>query len=384
MFESPAAVEERDGVARTGEKVDHPSSMFPNPADGLSPAWLTEVLRPHQPSAGAGPCLVLGVHTEPLGTGIGLLGTLLRLNLTWSGPDGPSRVVVKMPSSGDGSRAVARRLDLYRTEVRFYRDLGAATPTAVPCHHAELDESTHDFVIVLDDLSGDGTFDQIAGCPAAPAAAVVTALADLHARHWDEASLTAAPWLRTPDHPQLVEAFQELLHGSWPIVRARFADDLDASTVALCGRLEELVPVVTTALARPPVTLVHGDARLDNMFFADSGRVALCDWQLTGRSRGVRDLAYFLTQSLTPAARASYERPLVDAYLSRLAAQGVSGYGAGLAWDDYRSATLLGLVYAVIAGGGIELSTPRGEALIGTMLHRAAAAAADHDCASLG
>src|SRR5918997_111571 len=323
MFESTAAVEERDGVARTGEKVDHPSSMFPNPADGLSPAWLTEVLRPHQPSAGAGPCLVLGVHTEPLGTGIGLLGTLLRLNLTWSGPDGPSRVVVKMPSSGDGSRAVARRLDLYRTEVRFYRDLGAATPTAVPCHHAELDESTHDFVIVLDDLSGDGTFDQI-------------------------------------------------------------ADDLDASTVALCGRLEELVPVVTTALARPPVTLVHGDARLDNMFFADSGRVALCDWQLTGRSRGVRDLAFFLTQSLSPADRASYERPLVDAYLARLAQRGVVDYDVDQSWDDYRSATLLGLFYAVIAGGAIDPQNPRGIALVGTMLQRAAAAVDDHGCASLG
>lgn len=355
-----------------------------SPVGGLSPAWLTEVLRPRRPEAATGPSSVVDVQAEPLGTGIGLLGTLQRLNLTWSGPDGPPFVVVKWPSSGDGSRAIAERFDMYRTEVRFYRDLGAATQLAVPCHHAEVDERTHDFVLVLDDLSGDVVLDQIAGCPATPAAAVVTALADLHARHWDEAGLSTAPWLRTPDRPELVEAFQGSLRTSWPIVRARFADELDASTVALCDRLEELVPAVTTALARPPLTLVHGDARLDNMFFAGDGRVALCDWQLTGRSRGVRDLAYFLTQSLSPADRASRERPLVDAYLARLAERGVPGYDADQAWDDYRSATLLGLVYAVIAGGGLDLSTPRGVALIGTMLQRAAAAVGDHGCASLG
>lgn len=373
-------------MAHAGEKVDRRSAMplSPPTAGGLSPAWLTEVLRPARPESATEPSFVVGVQAEPLGTGVGLISTLRRLHLTWSGPDGPPCVVVKSPPSGDGSRAVGQRFDMYRTEVRFYRELGAATQMAVPCHHAEVDESTHDFVIVLDDLSGEGSFDQIAGCPAAPAAAVVAALADLHARHWDEAGLAAAPWLRTPDQPPLVAAFQDLLHGSWPIVRARFADNLDASAVALCDRLEDLVPVVTSALARPPVTLVHGDARLDNMFFGESGRVALCDWQLTGRSRGVRDLAYFLTQSLTPAARASHERPLIDAYLARLAEQGVSDYDAGLAGDDYRWAILLGLVYAVIAGGGLELSTPRGEALIGTMLQRAAAAAVDHDCASLG
>jgi aminoglycoside phosphotransferase (APT) family kinase protein len=358
--------------------------MSPLPAGGPSASWLTEVLRPQLPAAATDPPCVVDVRVEPLGTGIGLLGTVQRLILTWSGSDGPSRVVVKRPSSIDDNRAVAERFDMHRTEVRFYRDLGAATRLAIPCHHAEVDESSHEFVIVLDDLSGDVVLDQVVGCPPAQAVAVVTALADLHACHWEEAGLSTAPWLRTPDHPDLVRAFQESLRTAWPVVRSRFAAELASSTVELCERLEELVPVVTRALSRPPVTLVHGDARLDNMFFADSGRVALCDWQLTGRSRGVRDLAFFLTQSLSPADRASYERPLVDAYLARLAQRGVVDYDVDQSWDDYRSATLLGLFYAVIAGGAIDPQNPRGIALVGTMLQRAAAAVDDHGCASLG
>jgi hypothetical protein len=371
-------------VPHAGEKIDQRSAMSPPPAGDLGAAWLTEALRPHRPATATDPPCVVDVRVEPLGTGVGLLGTVQRLILTWSDSGGPSRVVVKRPSSSDDSRTVAERFDMHRTEVRFYRDLGAATRLAIPCHHAEVDEPTHDFVIVLDDLSGDVALDQVAGCPPAQAAAVVTALADLHACHWGEAGLSAAPWLRTPDHPDLVRAFRESLRTAWPVVRSRFAADLEAQTVALCDGLDDLVPVVTRALSRPPVTLVHGDARLDNMFFADSGRVALCDWQLTGRSRGVRDLAFFLTQSLSPADRASYERPLVDAYLARLAERGVAGYDVDQAWDDYRPATLLGLFYAVIAGGAIDHQNPRGNALVGVMLERAAAAVADHDCASLG
>ena len=352
------------------------------PAGRLTSRWLTDVLAPA--SEGAPGPVVLDVHAQPLGTGVGLLGTLQRLDLTWSAGGGPASVVVKGPAIAERTLDVAARFDLYRTEVCFYRDLAAATGMAVPCHHAEIDERTQDFVIVLDDLSDAVALDQVVGCPPDRAAAVVAALADLHARHWDGVDLSSAPWLRRLDHRDLVEAFQGAVRATWPQVRARSSSDLDESVVALGDRLAELVPGMAAVLARPPVTLVHGDARLDNVFFAAGERVALCDWQLTGLSRGVRDLAYFLTQSLSPADRAVWERPLVEAYVARLAAQGVAGYGADQAWDDYRAATLLGLVYAVVAGGALDQASPRSRELTHAMLQRAAAAAVDHDCASLG
>lgn len=372
------AIDDDDGPPRA-------VPTMPTTVEELIPDWLTTVLgRPGRSEGTAEPrARVAEVRATPVGVGVGLLGTLHRLDLTWSGGVGPSSVVVKWPAAGESSRAVAALFDLYRTEVSFYRDLALTTGVAVACHHSASDEDAHDFVLVLADQSGDTTLDQLMGCPPDRARTVVTALADLHARHWDGAGLDASGWLRPLDHRDLVHAFQTALRMTWPEVRTRFSDDV-APAIALGDRLEALMPLVTTTLARPPVTLTHGDARLDNVFFGGPDQVTLCDWQLTSRSRGPRDVAYFLTQSLTAADRAAYERPLFDHYLARLAALGVTDYGADQAWDDYRAGALLGLVYAIVAGGGLDHATPRATALARAMLQRSVTAVVDHDCASLG
>ncbi len=376
------AIHRGRGVAHHDGPGRPRSGPIPTSVAQLTPTWLTQVLRARATGM-ARSGQVVDVQAEPVGVGLGLLGSLHRLDLTWSGGDGPARVVVKVPAAGAHSRALATALDMYRNEVWFYRDLGGGTDVAVTCHHAEVDERTHDFVLVLDDMSRHVVLDQLAGCPRDRATAVVVALADHHARYWDEASLDGAPWLRRLSDAARLDRFGDALRATWPVMRSRFADELDDRVVDLGDRLDGLLPDLAAALSRPPCTLAHGDVRLDNMFFGQD-RVRLCDWQLTDRSRGARDLAYFLTQSLTPTTRAQWERPLVDLYLARLAHRGVEGYDADQAWHDYRVATLFALVYAVIAGGALDQDDPRSAALTRAMLDRSAAAVIDHDCASLG
>jgi Ecdysteroid kinase-like family len=354
-----------------------------SPVRDLSPTWLTDVLRlTAAAQAGEQPRVVTARATR-LGIDQGFLGTLHRVDLTWTDGTGPASVVVKRPATGDQSRSVAVALDLYRNEVGFYRDLAGRTDLAVRCHHAVIDGATQDFVIVLDDMSAADMIDQVGGATPAQAATVVTALADHHALFWDEAGLDSARWLRPLDHPQFVESLAAATRATWPRIRARYGDHLDGPTVALGERLADLLPAVAAELARPPRTLSHGDARLDNMFFDAAGRVRLCDWQLTDRSRGMRDVGLFVTQSLTPDVRADAERSLVESYLARLAAHGVEGYTVADAWRDFRLAAVLGFVYAVVAGGGLDHEGPRSRALTGAMLKRSAAAIADNDAADL-
>jgi Ecdysteroid kinase-like family len=110
----------------------------------------------------------------------------------------------------------------------------------------------------------------------------------------------------------------------------------------------------------------------------------MCDWQLADRARGGRDLGYFLTQSLDPGVRRDLQDDLVDLYVERLAANGVTGYGRDEAWEDYRVAALFSLLYPVVAGGGLELSGSRAALLTEVILVRAAEAIVDLDCTSLG
>lgn len=355
-----------------GTPAHHP---IPRTVDDLTPAWLTQALAAVSP-AGA---RVVRSRATDVGSGMGLLGSLHRLDLTWEGVEGPASVVAKLPAPGVHSRAVATALGMYPREVQFYRDLGPGTDLAVACHHTAIDERTHDFVVLLDDMSGALMIDQLAGCPVDRAAELLEALAALHARHWDEAGLEATPWLVRFGDSALADELGSAVRSCWPAVRERFGAGLDPAVVALGDDLADLIPDVARALSTPPVTLSHGDLRLDNVFFHAAG-VRMCDWQLTGRARGMRDVAYFVTQSLTPAARDDHERDLVESYLARLGALGVAVPHADESWHDYRQGILLGFAYAVVAAGGLDQDDPRSAAIPRVMLERSSLAMIAHGC----
>ena len=348
----------------------------PADASALTASWLTEALRSAHPAAGA----VTAVQADPLGAGYGLLGALRRLHLRWEHPGagGPDTLVAKLAAPGPHSREVAAALEMYRNEVRFHQHLGASTPLAVGCHHAGFDEATGDFVLLLDDMSAADTSDQIVGCPPDRAEAVVVAMADHHAASWDGAGLSGHPWLRRIDDPILLTAVTTAFEATWPAVRERAGDGLPPEVRALGDRFPRLLPGLVAELAGAPLTLSHGDCRLDNMFFGPGDRVTLCDWQLTDRSRGARDLGYFLSQSLTPDDRARLERPLIGCYLDRLATHGIA-YQRDQAWHDYRVAALFAFLYPVVAGAGLDLDE-RSDRLAQVILERCAAALVDLGC----
>lgn len=116
--------------------------------------------------------------------------------------------------------------------------------------------------------------------------------------------------------------------------------------------------------------LMHGDYRLDNMLFdPDRTRVTVVDWQTMGIGLPARDLAYFTATSLAPDLRSAIERDVVDRYHRALLGYGVTDYGSGTCWRDYR----LGVIQAPLIttlGFAFAASTERGDEMILTMLHR--------------
>src|SRR5581483_4620642 len=125
----------------------------------------------------------------------------------------------------------------------------------------------------------------------------------------------------------------------------------------------------------------HGDFRLDNMLFglppAPLGP-AVIDWQLAVKGRGVADVAYFLSFSVSTEQRRALEPQLLRAYHEALLARGVKEYGFEECLEDYRLALLQSLIRLVTAGGVLDTSSRRGRALALALIRRVDAALADH------
>ena len=348
------------------------------PTDPLSvtPAWLSETLEAD----------VRECELEQIGIGVGLLGRLYRARLE-GGPDLPATVVVKLPTLDLTARTnLCEDLEMYLREVRFYEQIGVANPLR-PAHHyfADFDEATHDFVLVLEDLGRLRIADQIAGCSADDAATVIDGIARHHAYWWDNDRLAALPWLMTYTDPPFRAAITHNYQAAWKKLLTREGKNLASSVRDYGDRFVSLIPWFLDQFSRPPRTFLHGDLRLDQLFFAvrpDDPPVTALDWQLSGRGRGAYDLGYFLSQSLTPATRRDCENQLLDRYAGRLAEHGID-YPADQLRRDYQLATAWCFIYPVMALGRIEIVNDRNLDLNRAMLSRSVAAIQDHDGFSL-
>jgi hypothetical protein len=352
--------------------------MIPRKFDDITAEWLTTALKSSRAADGR----VTGIEFGSVGVGLGLVGALSRLTLTYEGGEGPATIVAKLPAAGEASRFVAQVLSMYKREVGFYRDLSSTSALSYPaCYYADYDAETDDFVLLLADVGRGRTVDQLAGCSVADAELAVDRLADLHAGFWSHPMLEQSDWLRrlcdSPFPESVVFSYQQ----SWEPAQQLFGDRMVPEIKDLGDRFDVMFPKLCERLSEPPMTLSHGDYRLDNMFFFDDKPdVVLCDWQLVDRSRGARDLTYFLTQSLTTACRAEHQARLIQRYVDRLAAGGVSGYDFDTVWEDYKVAAVFGWAYGIIAAGGLDHEDPRARELTGEMIQRSADAIVDLEC----
>ena len=143
------------------------ASPLPVSPEQLTPAWLTAALR----ESGTLPeGEVAAVEQAVIGTGVGFIGIVTRLTLTYSGApaDAPRTLIAKLPSSDPGSRMVGVAFGLYEREVRFYETLAntCGVPAPKP-FYAAYDATAGQAVLLLEDLQG-GTFgDQVVGATAA-------------------------------------------------------------------------------------------------------------------------------------------------------------------------------------------------------------------------
>ena len=125
-------------------------------------------------------------------------------------------------------------------------------------------------------------------------------------------------------------------------------------------------------LATEPQTLIHGDYRLDNMFFGAGGEddLALVDWQVSGIGCGLFDVAYFLSGSVTTEVRREIERDALYEYADIVRSCGVSDFTFDECWRMYRKLMLGSLLVAVFLCGGLDLSNDRSRQLAETGLLR--------------
>jgi hypothetical protein len=352
----------------------------PKTAAAVDATWLNDVLHRNGALQRA---QVTGVSAADLGKGVGLMGEVVRLSITYDAaePGAPASLIAKFPTADPTNLGVARSLFFYPREVAFYAQLSQHSPIRTPrLFHAELDMSDHGFVLLLEDLRHATPGDQVAGLTPAQTEAAITAAGRLHGAWWgkvDSGGMEALFDFTNPDYCAAVQAGYQGFLG--PALR-NFADDYSDYTRRTAERLAPVAARVVKDLSSGHRTFVHGDFRADNLMFApDLGEdgVAAVDWQISGRGGGLYDVAYLICNSVPTTYRQQAEQQLLRRYHDTLSRMGVQGYGFDDCWQAYRFAVLCGLFVAVFTTGGMDLGNERGLAAVRALTRRVDAAVSE-------
>src|SRR3954471_9834121 len=334
--------------------------------DDLTSEWL----------AGVVDAPVESFEVERIGTGQMSQNHRVRL----SGDGAPASVVIKVAAEDPTSRATGVGMGAYEREIRFYRELAPRIggPLAA-CLATAFDPSEGWFTIVLEDVAPARQGDQIEGCSVDDACGAMEALARLHAPVFGDPGLGATPWLNQ-ESPVNQALLAQLLAGFFERYEGRIADEHKA----LCERFVASSDG-WTADRRPPLGLVHGDYRLDNMLFGRDGAprpLTVVDWQTVGWGPPLLDASYFLGGGLSVEDRRAHEEELVRVYHDALRAQGIDGFSWEECWTDYRRQAFHNVLMAIAAAMLVE-RTERGDDMFMATLARGAQQALDLDSVDL-
>ena len=337
-------------------------------------------------AAGAAACAPTTVAIEAIDDGSGFLGSLARVRLTWPEPgDGPVSIIAKLPTTIPENQAIVDRFDYDRREAGVYRELRPWERTSSPRAVAQWwDETTRRGWLLLEDLDSYAGGDGVAGATEAEARAAVVALARWHGAFWNDPRLASFDWLPESTDP-LVADYGMIFDVTWDMCVDRLGG-VDRSLDTTVRRARRWFDTAVEEFARGDRTLVHGDARLDNLRFRSTApdgspagglEAALLDFQLASHGRGVYDVAFFCAGSLDTQTRRRLEPELLDLYGSTLAALGHPVDEAEL-WRDYRLGHMLNLPNPVSALAVVTPADERGATFLRRNAERGLAAVADH------
>lgn len=350
----------------------------PRRAADATPAWLTRALQAEFPG--------LRVRSvEPVDQHAGTTDRA-RLRITYDDPGTgappPPSLFVKTAPPDVATRLFVNLMRLGVNEVRFYREIAPAVPIEHPrMFHADAGGAAQRFVLVLEDLAARGAdfADVETNVTLEQAPSVMRELARLHARFWDSPRLRGdLAWLRAPDRRPHAAVERCLCAAALAPAQRRFPDVVPVELRTVAPRIMAARDAFEAVWARGPLTVVHGDAHIGNLYFLP-GTVGFLDWQLAQCCQGMRDVAYFLIGSLSTELRRAHQHDLIASYLATLRAQGAAAPAFEEAWLQYRLHAPWFWIAAVVTAA---FATLQSESIARTALARSCAALVELD--SLG
>lgn len=302
------------------------------------------------------------------------------LSIKQSNPLLPNSLFIKLPSLSLATRWFFSIIGSWQLESYFFKQVAQQVPLRTPITYATHSQGSR-FFLIQENLHDDPTVqlftnpDMMKGPSIDLAKRCLDAFARLHAHHYDLSGAEREAILPLDHHPFLSPTMrlvsqtlnQLALKPCLKKLPGRIPPAIINAYEQTLEHWEELLGYWFSG----PLSLIHGDSHLGN-FFATGEEMGMLDWQAVHWGNGIRDVQYFLIDSLPADVLATHEQEFISYYVERRGHYGTA-IDRETTWQQYRSFTYHTLMTIVVSIGFGALNEEQ-NTLMEEILNRAVAA----------
>lgn len=314
--------------------------IIPRSIDDISREWLSDLLQ--KKSQIPDDVTVESIIEVEIDKDLSYVSSIKKLKLLFSDHEiDPLVIIIKLSSTNSELLNSVKFSKLYERERVFYTKIQKRLDLLTPhCLWISLDEKSYQQLIIMIAQEEREVYTREVGCPPEKVPSVLKAMAHLHAHFWNNLEYE---WLEEiPEYFELydIESVMRDFHLVLDEFQKKIGRELpDQFSILKSTPWQEMVKIIDHIYNKRPRTLVHGDCKLDNMFFISKGgqsNLMLMDWQLMEKGNPVIDLAYFLVENLTIENRRELEESYIHLYYRYLLEEGVKDYSYEELYQDYK------------------------------------------------
>ncbi|MGI9288377.1 MAG: phosphotransferase [Pseudomonadales bacterium] len=292
----------------------------------------------------------------------------------------PSSLFVKLPMPSLTTRWFFSIIGSWQLESYFFKHVAPNVPLRTPHTYATHSEGTR-FFLIQENLHEDPSVqlftnpDMMAGPSLELVHRCLDSFARLHAHHYNLRTDEREAILPLDNHPFLgpqMRIVSQALNslGLKPCMK-RLPGCISADVVEAYKKTLRHWDELLGFWFSGPLSLLHGDSHLGN-FFVSGDEMGMLDFQAVHWGKGIRDVQYFLIDSLPTEILAAHEQDLVRYYVDRRGHHGTA-IELDRTWQEYRSFTYHTLMTIVVSIGFGALNKEQ-NSLMEEILGRAVAA----------
>jgi hypothetical protein len=166
-----------------------PELEFPHSSQGLTPDWLTRVLRSTGVIQNSS---VTSIELERVGAGSGFMAECARVTLNYDTREADALPTLIAKFSNANSSSVPLMNDQYQREVQFYTEWADEVDIKAPAaYFGSADQNSGHHILLLEDLSDMRHGDDLTGGSLDDALLAVRQLARMHADWWHDPRLVS-------------------------------------------------------------------------------------------------------------------------------------------------------------------------------------------------